>query len=166
PAFPVPQPGSLPASYRGQSCRGSLIKHSSSLKIEPEPDFRKAFFAHGMTKLHLVAGVEHQETAAAGADHFAAQRAVGHGELVPGIDVTVTHCFRALLLPMPMHIHQACEFLQLAALQRLLALFTEVLDEMKILCHGRVGLFALVVLLPQNRRGAARVTSKEEQQVV
>ncbi len=157
---------------------GSQIEGAQSAKSKvqttifvPSKSKRKrtslhARLAHGVAQLRLVVGVEHQEAAAARADELAAQRAVGHGGVVPFVDLRVAHAAAAFLLALPMHVHQPGELLQVATFERGLALETEVFDEVQVLDHALVGALALVVLLLEDFGGRTRVAREEKQQVV
>src|ERR1017187_4258560 len=68
-----------------------LRHHLAPLEVEAEADLLQAFFAHRVAEFSLVAGIEHQETAAAGANEFAAKRAMGHRVVIPVVDVCVAH---------------------------------------------------------------------------
>ena len=65
-----------------------------------------------------------------------------------------------------MHVHQLGELIQIAGFHRILALQSEFLDEMQIVDHVLVFLFALGVLLFQNAGGRARIAREKQQQVV
>ena len=67
----------------------------------------------------LSLGVEHQEPSSTGADQLAAEGAVRHGAIVPLIDFCIAHAHAALLLALPVDVHQAAELGQLAVLQGL-----------------------------------------------
>ena len=66
----------------------------------------------------LSLGVEHQEAAAAGADELAAERAVGHGVVVPVVDLRLLMPGAARLLALPVDVHQPGELLEVAGLER------------------------------------------------
>ena len=132
-----------------------LDDHFRTFELEAEADFLQAFFTHRVAEAFLVAGVEHQEAATAGADEFAAQRAVGHGVVIPVIDLLVAHAFGAGLFTLPVGIHQPCKFLEVAGLERGEALVAELLGEMKILQHLGVVFLTAVMLVLENRRSDA-----------
>src|ERR1022692_2245287 len=92
---------------------------AGTFKVEAEPDFLQSLLAHGVAQPGLVSSVEHQEPSSTGADQLAAQGAVRHGAIVPLIDFCAAHARAALLLALPVDIHQAAELGQLAVFQGL-----------------------------------------------
>ena len=82
---------------------------------------------HGVAQPRLVLGVEHQEAAAARADQLAAERAVRHGVIVPLVDRRIGHPAGALLLVLPVLVHQLAELGEVAAFQRFEAAQAEIL---------------------------------------
>src|SRR5664280_815692 len=139
---------------------------AGTFKVEAEPDCLESLLAHGVAQPGLVSGVEHQEPSSTGANQLATQGAVRHGAIVPLIDGCAAHALAALLLALPVDIHQTAELGQLAVFQGLPAAECELLYEVEVVGHFRVGPFALVVLLFQNRGCGTRVAGKEQQQVV
>src|ERR1019366_5827275 len=110
-----------------------FVRHDAgTFKIEAEPDFLQSLLAHGMAQPGLVSGVEHQKPPSPGADQLAAQGAVRHGAIVPLIDFCAAHARAALLLALPVNVHQPAELGQLAVFQGLLAAECEFLYEMEV----------------------------------
>jgi hypothetical protein len=73
--------------------------------------------------------------------------------LVPAVDVGVAHAAGALLLVLPVDVHQLAELVQVADLQRLLALVAQLLHEVEVVGHLLVARAALGVLLLEDRAG-------------
>ena len=73
---------------------------------------------HGVTQSGLVLRIKHEETATARADELAAERAVGHRQVIPLVDFRIAHAPAALLFALPVHIHQPRELMQVAGFQR------------------------------------------------
>src|SRR5262249_4956069 len=144
----------------------SLNHHFRALEVEAEAHFAQAGLRHRVTQAGLIFSIEHQEAAAARADQLAAERAVLHRHLIPRVNLAIAHSAAALLLILPVDIHQFSELPEVARLQRLLALIAELLDEMQILDHALVALPALIVLLLQNARSRAAVAGEEQQQII
>src|ERR1035441_9224445 len=94
---------------------------AGTFKVEAEPDFLQSLLAHGMAQPGLVSGIEHQEPSSTGADQLAAEGTVRHGAIVPLIDLCTAHALAALLLVLPVDVHQSAELGQLAVFQGLLA---------------------------------------------
>src|SRR5580700_8004630 len=69
-----------------------------ALEIEAESHLLEALLQHGVAQAPLVAGVEHEEAAPAGADQLPAEGAVGHRVVVPLVDLAVAHAGAARLL--------------------------------------------------------------------
>jgi len=67
---------------------------------------------------------------------------------------------------LPMHIHQLPELADLPLLQRRLALPAKFLDKMQIVDHLAFAVFAFVILFFQDGGSIARITGKEQQQVI
>src|ERR1700690_1059111 len=113
---------------RTERMRGLILGHHlGPLEIEPEADLLEALLPHGVAQLLLVAGVEHEEAAAARADELPAERAIGHGEVVPLVDLGVAHPGAARLLALPVDVHQHRELLEVALLEAIQGLEAEVL---------------------------------------
>ena len=93
-------------------------------------------------------------------------RAVLHRVIVPLVDHRVGHAAGALLLVLPVLVHQRAELDQAAAFQRLEAAQPEILHVVQVLDHVVVLLLGLVVLLLEDRGGAARIAGEEQQQIV
>lgn len=125
---------------------------SRAFKVESKPHFHKTLLAHGMAEPRLFGCVEHKKASTSGTDQFAAQRAVGHGKVVPYIDRLVGHFRAPALLVFPVNIHQSAEFRDVSPFESQLAADSKFLYEMEILRHFGIGEPAFVVLLFENRR--------------
>src|SRR5262245_18850581 len=100
----------------------SVQDYIGPLKIESEAYLAELRLAHRTPQSSLVFCVEHQEAAATGADEFPAQGTVLHRQVVPAVDLGVTHRPRALFLEFPVDFHEVGELRQVAGLQGVLAL--------------------------------------------
>src|SRR5260370_25728908 len=96
-------------------------------KVKTEPDFSQACLEHGAAQTSLVFGVEEQEASAAGANQLAGEGAIRQRQSVPGVDLTIAHVRRALLLVLPVFRHQRSKLPEISCLQSLLTLQTELL---------------------------------------
>ncbi len=67
---------------------------------------------------------------------------------------------------LPVHIHQTGELVQVGGLERFAAFDANLFDEMEIVDHRLIVLFALVILLTEDGAGRTRVAGEEEHQVV
>ena len=132
-----------------------------SLEIKTEAHFLQARRAHRVAQPGLVLRVLQPEAAAARADELAAERAAGQREVIPLVDLGIAHAAAALLLALPVNVHQPRELGEVAAFERGLALQAEVFDEVQILDHGLVVRFRFHVLLLQNRRRTARIAGEK-----
>ncbi len=121
-------------------------------KSKRDRNLHQARAAQCGSQASLLLGVEEQEAAAARADQLAADRAVVERELVPAVDLGVGHQARALLLELPVLVHEAAERVELAGLDRLEALVAELFDVVQVVDHRAIVLAALVVLLLQHLR--------------
>src|SRR5438067_5587148 len=113
-ASPVRRQGS-PREY--QSCRDSLDHNSRAFEIKAKPDLFQSGLTHCMAELRLVVRIEHKKSASARAYELSAERAINHCQIIPLIDLRIGHAPAALLLPLPMHIHQPRKLVQVASLQ-------------------------------------------------
>jgi hypothetical protein len=82
------------------------------------------------------------------------------------VDRAVAHPARALLLVLPVGIHQLGEPDQVAGLERLSRVVADLLDEVQVGGHPGVLLLALAVLLLEDRTRRPRVAGEEEEEVV
>ena len=89
--------------------RSHEINELGPLKIKPEADFPEPGLPHRVTQPALVLRVKHEKTAAARADEFAAEGAVGHGQVIPLVDFRIAHAAAALFFALPVHVHQAAQ---------------------------------------------------------
>src|SRR5208282_5008069 len=130
-SFPSPRPrGEKVAGGRMRGAFSNSRNHQlRSFKIEPEPDFLEPGLPHGVAESGLVFGVKHEKTAAARADELAAERAVGHREVIPLVDLRVAHAAAALFFALPVHVHEPREFLEFSVFERVLALQPKDFDE-------------------------------------
>src|ERR1700722_207626 len=96
-------------------------------KIKLHADFPKSRSSHHGAQTSFFFGIEHEEPAAAGPDKFAAERAAGARKIVELIDFAAAHAGRSLLLMLPVNIHQASEFSQVAGEQRVATLHAQLL---------------------------------------
>ena len=111
--------------------RGSRDNELGALVIEFEPDLLEADASHGGAEFGFVVGVKEEEAAAAGADEFAAEGAIGHGEIVCVVDGGIAHAAGALFLALPVDVHEAGEFVEVAGFEGVVALDAELFDEVK-----------------------------------
>ena len=126
----------------------------------------EAFFAHGVAEFFLVACVEHQEAAAAGADEFSAEGAVGHGVIIPIVDDGVAHAGAAGFFALPMDIHEACKFFEVARFEGGERLVAEVFGEVEIVEHRGVVALGFVVLVFEDRRRTAAVAGEKQEEII
>ena len=137
-----------------------------AFEVEAESDFLQALFAHGVAELFLVASVEHQEATAAGANEFAAEGAVGHGVIIPIVDDGVAHAGAADFFALPMHVHEAGKFVEVAGFEAFEGFVAELFGEMHVVEHRLVVALGLLVLIFEDRGGAARVAGEKQEEVV
>jgi len=123
-------------------------------------------FAHGVAEFFLVAGVEHQEATATGADKFAAEGPVGHGVIIPVVDHGIAHAGAADFFTLPMHIHEAGKFVEVARFEALEGFVAELLGEMHVIEHRLVVALGFLVLIFEDRGSAARVAGEKQEKVV
>src|SRR5947209_15766421 len=141
----------------GMSVIAGLHDRFRAFEVEPETDLLQARRRHGVAEPRLILRIEHQESAATGADQLAAGRTILHRVTVPLIDVWIGHAARAPLLVLPVLVHQAAEIDETSALQCFKAAQAEILHVIQILDHTGILLPRFVVLLLENRRRAARI---------
>ncbi len=153
-------------AVRGRSGGLVLRDDLGAFEVEAEADLLEAFFAHRVAEPGDVFGVEHEEAAAACADEFAAERAVLHGVVVPVVDVGVAHAGAAGFFALPMHVHEAGKFVEVAAFEAIEGFVAELFGEVQIVEHGLVVLLRFVVLILEDGGGTAGVAGEEEEQVV
>ena len=122
-----------------------------AFEVEAEADFLEAFFAHGVTELFLVARVEHEEAAAAGADQLTAERALAHRVVIPVVDDGVAHAGATDFFALPVHVHQAGEFVEVTGFEALEGLVAKLLGEVQVVQHGLIVGLGLIVLVLENR---------------
>src|SRR5262249_51947654 len=110
----------------------SLDHRLGALEIEAEAYFLEPLLEHPMQQPSLVLGVEHQKATTAGADQFAAQRAIAFGGLIPLVDPAVRHIARALFLLLPLLVHQFGKPRQVTLQKRNVASPAQFLDVVQI----------------------------------
>ena len=103
-----------------------------------------------MAQFHFVLCIEEEKTAAACANQFAGECSVCPGKRVPVVDGAIAHRSGPLFFVLPMLIHQLGELIQIASLQRRLALEPEFLNEIQVVDHSRIVLLALCILVFQD----------------
>src|SRR5882724_2308961 len=69
--------------------------------IETEPNLLEARPCHGMAEFVAISRIKHEKSAAAGTDQLAANGSVLHAELIPFVDLGITHPLRPALLVLP-----------------------------------------------------------------
>src|SRR5262249_12779640 len=144
----------------------SVQKHLRPLKIKPEPHFLQPRLGHGLAQSLAVLGVEEQESATARPYQFSADGAAAASELVPLVDLRIAHLLGAVLLVLPILVQQLAEQRAVAGFQRALAANAEVFDIVQVRQHLLVELLRAILLLLEDRSGAAREAGEEQQQVV
>ena len=143
------------------------MRHNSRpFKIEPEPDFPQSLFVHRMAQADFVLGVKHQKASPSGPDEFSTERPIRERVIVQLVDFAIGNTRIAMLLMLPVNVHQSGEFRDVSLFQRQLRRESYLLREMQILRHLFVRLPALVILLFQNLGCGARVSGEEQQEVV
>src|SRR5262245_16555450 len=108
---------------------------ASAFEVKAEADLLQPLFSHGMSQSRLIPRVEHQTATAACADQLSACGPIRQGQIVPLIDFSVTHARATALLLLPMRIHDAAEFRNIAFRQSALSPNRELLHEMEIIRH-------------------------------
>src|SRR5262249_3822293 len=141
--------------------RCSLEHHLRPFVVETEADLAQTGPRQRPPQPGLVLGVEHEKAATAGPDQLAAQGPVLARQIVPAVDVAVAHPATALFLVLPVDVHQLPEGVQIPLLECFFAPKAQILDEMKIVDHGPVGRFALVVLFLEDARGGTTVAGEK-----
>ena len=126
----------------------------------------QAFFAHGAPEHFFVGRIKHQEAAAACPNQFTAEGAMGHGVIIPVIDVLIAHAGAADFFSLPMYVHQAGKFFQIVGFECTQRLVAEILGEVQIIEHCLIIGFGLVILILQNTGGASGITGEEKQEIV
>jgi hypothetical protein len=91
-----------------------------------------------MAKLVAIVREEHQESTTASADEFPSDGTVPYREVVPLVDFRIAHAAGALLLVLPVLMHQLPEPNHVSGLQRFLAAIPEILDVVQVVKHFRV----------------------------
>src|SRR5437764_1478899 len=101
------------ASPPARMAIGSMVSgtghHHGALEIETHANLTQAGFAQHVAEARLVLCIQHQESAAAGADQLSPKCAVGAGQLVVFIDARIGHGARPVLFQLPMLVHNGGE---------------------------------------------------------
>src|SRR5262245_37005716 len=99
----------------------SLGHDRRAREVEAEAHLAERHRGHRVAESWLVLGVEEQEAATARADQLAAERAAGHREIVPAVDLAIAHGAAPLLLVLPVDVHQLGKLPEVPALERVAA---------------------------------------------
>ena len=119
-----------------------------------------------MAQADFVLGVKHQKASPSRSDEFSTERPIRERVIVQFVDFAIANTRIAMLLMLPVNVHQSGEFRDVSLFQRQLRRESYLLREMQILRHLFVRLPALVILLFQNLGCGARVSGEEQQEVV
>src|SRR5215472_17877694 len=141
-----------PARMATGSIRSGTGHERSAFKIEAHAHFAQTGLPHHAAQAGLVFGVEHEETTAAGADEFSAERAVSASQFIALVDAGVRHRAGTLLLELPVLVHDFGESPEVTGFERRFALIPESFDLVQVVEHARVTAAGACVLLRQNSR--------------
>ncbi len=86
--------------------------------------------------------------------------------IIPIVNDCVTHAGATDFFALPMHVHEAGEFVEVAGFKALEGFVAELFGEMHVVEHRLVVALGLLVLIFEDRGGAARVAGEKQQEVV
>src|SRR5262245_22817888 len=116
----------------------SLEQDLRAFEIETKTDLLQPRSRHRRPQSAVLLGVEHQKSAAAGADQLASDSSVATPKLVPLIDSRVAHSRRSAFLVFPVFMHQLAEKGRLSLLEGGTALQPQVFDIVEVVDHRGV----------------------------
>src|ERR1035441_2146523 len=100
----------IAAGEDGDGQHESATRHQhGAFEIEAHAHFAQSSFAQRVAQPRLILGVQHQESASAGANQLAAQRSAGARHLIELVDGGIGHGFRPVLLALPVLVHDGGE---------------------------------------------------------
>ena len=91
---------------------------------------------------------------------------MGHGVIIPIVDDGVAHAGAAGFFALPMDIHEARKFLEVARLEGGEGLVAEVFGEVEIVEHRGVVALGFVVLVLEDGRRTAAVAGEKQEEII
>ena len=91
---------------------------------------------------------------------------MGHGVIIPIVDDGVAHAGAADFFALPMDVHEARKFLEVARLEGGERLVAEVFCEVEIVEHRGVVALGFVVLVLEDRRRTAAVAGEKQEEII